>query len=113
MPMPRLQPISFFSMGRSGSASTLLSSAREGQREEAEHRAEVDRDLQDVEVHERRQRRERSGLLVERRLDAAEEEPCIQQPDPDHKAEQGHEINCGKFADAILPELPEIGEDAN
>jgi hypothetical protein len=41
-----------------------------------------------------------------------EEEPGNEQPDPDHEAEQAHEIDCGEFADAILPELPEIGEDA-
>src|SRR5271157_1693350 len=96
MPMPRLQPISFFSMGRRGSASTLLSSARISG--------------SDIVVFPWIRS---LGLAGERRFDAMEEEPRNEQPDPDHKAEQAHEINCGEFADAILPELPEIGEDAN
>jgi hypothetical protein len=53
------------------------------------------------------------GLTGERRLDAAEEEPGDQQPNPDNKAEQAHEIDRGKFADPVLPELAEVGEDAD
>jgi hypothetical protein len=53
------------------------------------------------------------GLTSERRLDAAEEEPGDQQPDPDNKAEQAHQIDRGELADAVLPELAEVGEDAD
>ena len=47
------------------------------------------------------------------RLDATEEEPGDQKPDPNHKAEQAHQINCGELADTFLPELAEIREDPN
>jgi hypothetical protein len=46
-------------------------------------------------------------------LDAAEEEPRDQKPDPNNKAEQAHQIDCGELADPFLPELAEIREDAD
>src|SRR6202030_1882495 len=49
----------------------------------------------------------------QRRLEAAEEQPGNQQPDPDHKSEQADEINRGKLAEALLPELAEVREHAD
>src|SRR5580704_17917262 len=51
------------------------------------------------------------GLTDERRLNAAKEEPGDQQPNPDYKAQQAYEIDRGKLADAVLPELAEVGEN--
>jgi hypothetical protein len=48
-----------------------------------------------------------------RRLYAAKEEPRNQKPDPDNKAEQAHQIDCGELADTFLPELAEVREDAD
>jgi hypothetical protein len=41
-------------------------------------------------------------------FDAAEEEPRDEKPDPNNKAEQAHQIDCGELADTFLPELAEI-----
>src|ERR1700688_5020882 len=54
-----------------------------------------------------------SGSGSERRLDAAEEDPRDQEPDPDHEAEQAHEIDRGELAEAVLPELAEVRQDAD
>src|ERR1700689_4491791 len=92
MPRPRLQPISFFSIGRSGSvAAALISLLRSG----CGIRFPSNRSA------------------CERRLEAAEEQPGDQEPDPDHKSEQADEINRGKLAEALLPELAEVGEHAD
>ena len=37
------------------------------------------------------------------RLDAAEEEPRDQEPDPNNKAEQAYQIDRGELADPFLP----------
>src|SRR5262245_44008775 len=87
-PMPRLQPISFFSTGSNGSTCALRNSSPTFTCD--------------------------TFLLLrsagQRRLDAAEEQPGNQQPDPDHKTEQAHEIHRGETANALLPELLEVGE---
>ncbi len=46
-------------------------------------------------------------------LDAAEEKPRDQQPDPNNKAEQANQIDCGELADTFLPERAEIRQDAD
>src|SRR5215475_3903448 len=49
----------------------------------------------------------------ERRLEAAEEQPGDQEPDPDHETEQADEIDRSQLPEALLPELAEVGEHAD
>src|SRR5215471_12488205 len=49
----------------------------------------------------------------QRRLDAGKEQPGNQQADPDHEAEQADDVDGGEFADSLLPQLPEVGENAD
>src|SRR5260370_4404401 len=44
---------------------------------------------------------------------AAEEQPGNQQADPDHEAEQADDVDGGELADALLPQLPEVGQNAD
>src|ERR1017187_1106240 len=90
MPRPRLQPISFFSIGSSGSTAALSSFLRSGCGMVSSNRS-----------------------ACQRRLEAAEEQPGNQQPDPDHKSEQADEIHRGKLAKTLLPELAEVREHAD
>src|SRR5476651_1176923 len=91
MPIPRLQPIRCFSIGNSGSAWAFSSSFCTS--------------VFDMDIA--------SGSGRERRLDAAEEDPRDQQPDPDHEAEQAHEIDRSELAEAILPKLAEVRQNAD
>ena len=52
-------------------------------------------------------------LAGERWLDAAEEEPRDQKPDPNHKAEKAHQIDRSELADTFLPELAKIRQHAD
>src|SRR5262249_15111005 len=52
-------------------------------------------------------------LAGQRRLDAGKEQPGNQQADPDHEAEQADDVDGGEFADSLLPQLPEVGENAD
>src|SRR5262249_59735317 len=49
----------------------------------------------------------------QRRLDAAEEQPGNYEADPDHEAEQADDVDRGELADALLPQLLEVGENAD
>src|ERR1019366_2442225 len=91
-PMPRLQPISFFSIGSSGSTAALRSSLP----------------ILGFDIV-------RSFVCSagQRRVDAAEEQPGNQQPDPDHKAEQADDIDGRELANALLPQRAEVGEHAD
>src|SRR5690349_25087189 len=84
-PVPRLQPISFFSIGSSGSACVLRNSSPTL--------------ICDMVC---------APLAGQRRFHAAEEQPGNQQPDPDDESEQAHEVNRGETPDALLPEFLEI-----
>src|SRR5450631_3115046 len=46
-------------------------------------------------------------------MDAAEEQPGNQQPDPDHEAEQADDIDSRQLADALLPQRAKVGEHAD
>src|SRR5215468_5554651 len=90
-PMPRLQPISFFSIGNSGSGGAFCSSRwRLG-----------------------------SGIAFllasagERWLYPGKKQPGNDQPDPDHETEQAQQVNGRQFADALLPQPPEVGQNAD
>src|SRR6516165_10028346 len=89
IPIPRLQPISFFSTGRRGSTGAFSSSLRRS-------------------LMFRSSRSPGQGWLH-----AAEENPRDRQPDPGHKAEEAHEINRSKLADPLLPKLPEVRQHAD
>src|SRR3984957_14078262 len=91
-PIPRLQPINFFSIGNKGSTGAFRSSFRISG--------------SDIAVSFR-------GSGGQRGLDAREEQPGNDQSDPDHEAEQADEIDRGQFADALLPQLLEVGENAD
>src|SRR5207302_4553835 len=93
-PVPRLQPISFFSTGSSGSTGIFFSSSPS------------------------------LGWLItmapgfasggcERRLDASEEDPGNQQPDPDDESEQAQRVHGDQLADALLPQSAEIRQHAD
>src|SRR4051812_12962621 len=94
IPRPRLQPISFFSMGSSGSAAIFrISSAMRGWP---------------------------PGFgsfcmsppwrsARERRLHAAEEHPGDHETHPDDEPEEADHVDRRELADPLLPELPEVG----
>src|SRR5664280_1680895 len=46
-------------------------------------------------------------------MDAAEEQPGNQQPDPDHETEQADDVDSRQSADALLPQRAEVGEHAD
>src|SRR5262245_43320051 len=91
--MARLQAISFFSTGNSGSYVACSSSRR----------------ISSCDM--RRAPLKRSA--GKGRLDAAEEQPGDQQADPDHEAEQAHDINRGELADSLLPQLLEVRQNTD
>src|SRR6202046_3386260 len=41
-------------------------------------------------------------------MDAGEEEPRDDEPDPDDEAEQRHQVDGSQLAEALLPELTEV-----
>src|SRR5580698_10248304 len=83
-PAPRLQPISFFSIGKSGSGA-LVASRKSGWGI---------------------RQSPKSGR--ERRFDAGEEEPRDDEPNPDDEPEQRHQIDRSELGEALLPELTEV-----
>src|SRR5207248_6913517 len=93
-PSARLQPISFFSTGSSGSYSIFFSSS------ENLGCSGMAKSL-------------RSSTGRQRRLDSVEKQPGDDQPDPDDEAEQADEIDRGEPANAFLPKPPEIRNDAD
>src|SRR5258707_1278702 len=94
-PIPRLQPTSLVSIGSHGSAWALLSSSRM-------LGCDMMRSFQG-----------RFGSAHQRRLDAGEEQPGDQQPDPDHEAEQADHVHGGELADAFGPQRAEVREPAD
>src|SRR6201987_6197789 len=93
IPMPRLQPITFFSIGNSGSARAPLTSPSTFVSAMSPFRL-----LCRVNV------RAYEPLARQRRRDASEEDPGDQKADPDHEAEHAQQIDGGEFAEAFLPE---------
>src|SRR5581483_9865705 len=90
-PIPRLQPISFFSIGSSGSAWALCNSS-----------AIFVCDICFA------PKLSRPTAVSHQRKTARKSKAR-----PDHEAEQAHEINGGKLTDALLPELLEIRQNAD
>src|SRR5438477_605891 len=90
-PRPKLQPISFFSIGSSGSFGILRSSSRI---------------CGSIDILLR-------GLRRERRLDAGEENERDDKADPDDEAEQRQQIHGGKPSDAFGPQLSEVAHHAD
>src|SRR5262245_65430759 len=88
-PVPRLKPMSFFSTGNSGSGAARSSSVR-------------------ISVCDMDMLPQRSA--GQRRLDAAEKQPGNYESDPDHEAEQADGVDGGEVADALLPQLIEVGQ---
>src|SRR5690348_11847377 len=101
MPNPRLQAISFFSIGSSGSAAIfLISSPTFG--------ADVTSAfifIWFIVVS--------SWSTGHRRLHAGEEQPRNDEAHPDDESEQAHQVHGGELADAFLPELAEIRHHAD
>src|SRR6516225_9467128 len=91
-PVPRLKPMSFFSTGNSGSGAARSSSVR-------------------ISVCDMDMLPQRSA--GQRRLDAAEKQPGNYESDPDHEAEQADGVDGGELADALLPQLLEVGQNAD
>src|SRR5271168_2572709 len=101
-PTVRLQPISFFSIGKSGSTAAPCNSSRMFECAMT-YSVQMTRDRLD--------RARRSAC--QRRRDAAKEQPRDQKSDPDDKSEQAEEIDGGKLAEALLPQRLEVRQDAD
>src|SRR5512132_1627387 len=89
-PRPRLQPISFFSIGKSGSVGMLRSSSRIFGSIEAFRAPLV------------------AQLGRERWLDAGKKDERDREPHPDDEAEQRQQVHRGESADAFGPQLSEV-----
>src|SRR5215468_1917753 len=84
--------MSFFSTGNSGSGAAFSSSVR-------------------ISVCGMVYSSQRSA--GQRRFDAAEEQPGNYEADPDHEAEQADDVDGGELADTLLPQLLEVGQNAD
>src|SRR3954468_19272246 len=87
-PVPRLHPMSFFSIGNSGSPGALSISRRIS--------------ICDMTL----------SILCwsagQRRLHAMKEQPGDNKAEPDNEAKQAHNIDRSQYADAVLPKLAEV-----